>query len=144
MLLLLAAIVSLMFFWLAPSHHVARALYFPGTTDPHLSSERRLVPRSNGIERSVELVVEEALLGPMLISHGRLFPHETAARTVIVSDDTAFIDLNEAAMREEADVRIGVADAIEALRLTVERNFHSLKNVVVTINGNLPFVPAYR
>jgi hypothetical protein len=144
LLLLLAFVIAALIFWLFPPQHVARTLFFPGTTEMRLSGECRLVPRTSDQERAMELVVEELLLGPLLISHGRLFPRETAARALVLADGTAYVDLNTRAMLSDQAVRIPVADAIAAVRETLLFNFRSLEDVVVTIEGNVPFVPAYR
>ena len=143
-LLLVALAVSLLLYYLVPTHHVARTLFFPGTTDLSLSGERRLVPRTSDEERSIELVVEELLLGPSLISNGRLFPRESSANALVIRDRIVYVDLNQRAMLESPGVRISFADAIGALRETVLHNFRHLDDVVVTVEGSLPYTPSYR
>ena len=92
----------------------------------------------------MELVTEEILLGPAVISHGRIFPKGTEMNVLIADDDVVYLDLTEDAMFYSPDVRITVAEGIEAIKRTLSYNFRSLDEVIVTINGNVPFEPAYR
>ena len=48
------------------------------------------------------------------------------------------------AMLDAAGVRIPFADAVSTLRETVLHNFRHLDDVVVTVEGNLPFTPSFR
>lgn len=144
LLLLLALLIALAFFLLLPPERVARTLFFPGTTTTELSGEQRLIPRVREQERALELLVEELLLGPTRISHSRLLPRETRARSVILRDDALYIDLNAAAMLEHEEVHVDIATGLDAIRETLLHNFRWLEEVILTIDGNVPFAPAYR
>jgi len=143
-LLVFALLLSVAFYLLMPPDRISRTLYFPGNTDAELSGEMRLVPRTSNRERAIELVVEEVLLGPSLITHGRLFPRESEANAVILNGDTVYVDLDDRSIVDSSDVRVTTVQSIDALRYTLLHNFRFLESVVVTVDGNVPFVPAYR
>jgi hypothetical protein len=79
-----------------------------------------------------------------MISHGRLFPRESAADALVLRDGTVYVDLNQRAMLDGPGVRIPFGDAVSVLRETVLHNFRHLEEVVVTVNGNQPFTPSFR
>ena len=143
-LLAFALFVSVAFYLILPPDRISRTLYFPGNTNAELSGEMRLVPRTSSSERAIELVVEEVLLGPSVITHGRLFPRESEANAVILNGDTVYVDLDGRSIVDSPDVRVTAAQSIDALRYTLLQNFRFLESVVVTVDGNVPFVPAYR
>jgi hypothetical protein len=143
-LLLFTLLIAVGFYLIRPPERVTRTLFFPGTTATELSGERRLVPRTGDRERAIELLVQEVLLGPAKIKHSRALPRATRIDSLILSDDVVYVDLNEAAMLESPEVRVDVETGLRALRETVLYNDRSLDDVVITIAGNVPFVPAFR
>ena len=143
-LLALSLIIALAFYLLLPPERVARTLFFPGTTTTTLNGERRLLPRVATDRRAMRLVVEDLLLGPSRIEHSRAFPRETRIESLILSDRTLYVDLSEQAMLHSAEVRVDVRTGLRAIRETLLYNFRSLDEVVITIDGNVPYSPAYR
>jgi hypothetical protein len=143
-LLIVALLVSLLLFVLAPPERVRRTLFFPGTTDLSLRSESRLLPRTGNLKDDVRLVVEDVLLGPARIEHGRLVARSTEARSLILDGETLYVDLSSAAIDADNGVRIGLSEALQAIRRAVLYNFRSLNEVVITIDGQAPFEPAFR
>ena len=144
LLLILALLIALAFFLIFAPERVARTLFFPGTTTTELSGERRLIPRVREEERALELLVEELLLGPARISHSRLLPREARTRSVILRDDVLYVDLNAAAMLEHEEVHVDITTGLDAIRETILYNFRWLEEVILTIDRNVPFAPAYR
>ena len=142
-LLLLSLVIALAFYLFLPPERIARTLYFPGTTSVELTGERRLVPRAGSRQKAIELVVEDLLLGPVRISHSRAFPRDTRVGSVVLDDDVVYIDLTEAAILDSQEVHVGMEIGLDALRKSVANNFRFLETVVVTIDGNVPFAPAY-
>lgn len=143
-LLIASLIIALVFFFALPPGRVGRTLFFPGTTAVELSAERRLVPRVRDDERSIELLVEEMLLGPTRITHSRIFPRETKLASLMLRGETVYLDLSESAMLQGSEVHVSTDIALEALRTSIRYNFRGIREVVITIAGNVPFEPAYR
>ena len=143
-LLLLAFVIALFFYLMYPPERVARTLFFPGAARTDLSSERRLIPRVSSSERAVRLVVQEMLLGPTNIAHGRALPRETTINSIMLQDRVVYLDLSQEPILARSDVEGLVETGLEAIRRSILFNFRSIDEVVVTIDGNVPFVPAYR
>lgn len=143
-LLALMFLIALGFYLIWPPDRVARTLLFPGTTEATLSGERRLVPRTRDDERAIELLVEEMLLGPARISHSRAVPRGTRVRNLMLRDATVYVDLSESAMLGGSEVRVDVRTGLRAITESISYNFRNIEEIVLTIDGNEPFAPAYR
>ncbi|MFW6312753.1 MAG: GerMN domain-containing protein [Spirochaetota bacterium] len=143
-LLVLSLLIAVLFYLVFPPDRVARTLFFPGTTDATLSGERRLLPRAESEQRAMHLLTEEILLGPARIGHGRALPRESRVRSFILSGQTVFVDLNEEAMLPNSEVHVDTETGIDAIRETLLFNFRSLDEVIITIDGDVPFAPSYR
>jgi hypothetical protein len=143
LLLVGSFLIALAFYLIWPPETQARTLFFPGTTDTRLSGERRLVPRVRAGERKVYLVVEELVLGPIEIKHGRLLPRSTEVNFVAISGTTAYIDVSTDILFPGAEVRVDVTTSIAGIRDSVLYNFRWLDEVEVTIGGQVPFEPAF-
>jgi len=144
LLLLFSFLVALLFYLVWPPSRVARTLFYPSATGTELSGERRLVPRTRDFRRAVELLAEEIVLGPVWIEHAAVLARETPIRSVAIAGKTAYVDLGVEAVLHADRVRLPMADGLAALEKTILYNFRSLEAVVVTVGGNVPFVPAYR
>lgn len=144
LLLLLSIGIAVGFFLIWPPDREARTLFFPGNTDSTLSGERRLVPRSSDRNRELYLVVEELILGPAEIRHGRLVPRKTRISSLAIIDDTAYVDLSPEMIFGEQEVRIDVVEGLGGVEWTLLYNFRWLEEVVLTIGGQEPFMPSFR
>ena len=143
-LLVAAFAIGLGFYLFMPPQRVARTLFFPGVASAELSGERRLIPRTESIERSVYLLVQDLLLGPTSITHRRALPRATAIRSLMVEDRVAYLDLGAEAILAGTDVAGAAETGFEAVRKSILFNFRQLDEVVITLDGHVPFVPAYR
>lgn len=143
-LLLFCLAIAVGAFLIWPPDRQARILFFPGTTESVLSGERRLVPRASDRTRQLRLVVQELILGPSEIRHGRLVPRNSDIRSVSIVDETAYVDLSPEVMFGEDEVRLGVRDGLRGISDTLLYNFRWLDEVVLTIGGQEPFAPSFR
>ncbi len=140
----LSLLIAVLFYLIFPPDRIAMTLFFPGTTESSLSGERRLLPRADSETRAMHLLTEEMLLGPTRIDHSRVLPRQSRVESFIMAGETAFVDLSGDAMLPSTEVRIDIETGINAIRETLLFNFRSLEEVVVTIDGNVPFAPSYR
>ena len=143
LLLLVCLLIGIGFFLIWPPAWEPRTLFFPGTTVSALSGERRLVPRSAQRRKEVALVLEELILGPAEITHGRLLPRETGIDAVVLSGQEAYVDLSPDIMFSGEEVRLTVAEGLAGIEQTLLYNFRWLEAVTLTINGQEPFAPAF-
>lgn len=108
-----------------------------------LSGEQRLVPRSSDPQKELYLVVEELILGPAEIRHGRLLPRETRISSLALSGATVYVDLSPEMIFGEEEVRVNVPQGLSGIEQTLLYNFRWLEKIVLTIGGQEPFEPAY-
>jgi hypothetical protein len=144
LLLLFSFLLSLAFFLAFPPDRIRRTLFFPGATDLSLRGESRLLPRTRSQERDVALLVEDLILGPAEIDHGRVMPRGTAIRSLIVNEREVYIDLSSTAIDPEESVRLPLDRALGAIERSVIHNFRTLDTVLITIDGQVPFEPGFR
>jgi len=143
MLLGVSLLISVGFFLIWPPQRQARTLFFPVTTQTELTGERRFLPRVSDQGKQVYLVVEELILGPAAIQHGRLLPRTTRIDLVAINDSTVFVDLSTDILFPESEVRVDVATSLAGIRDTLLYNFRWLDDVQLTIGGQVPFQPAF-
>lgn len=144
LLLLLSLLISVGFFSFVPPERVERTLLFPRMRGSTLAGEERLVPRVGERSREVTLLVEELLLGPTRITNRRALPRSTRIDSAILVDDTFYLDLSAEAILSEEQTEIDVTMGLAAIEETLRYNFRWLDQVVITMDGNVPFSPAYR
>lgn len=142
-LLLVSLAIAAGAFAVWPPRWEVRTLFFPGATTAELSGERRLVPRSSEPHKEIRLVVEEMILGPADIRHGRLLPRETRIASLALAGETVYVDLSPEMIFGEEEVRVNVPQGLNGIEQTLLYNFRWLETVVLTIGGQEPFEPAY-
>ena len=88
-------------------------------------------------------MVEELILGPAQITHGRLLPRETEIQAVVLDEKSVYLDLSPDMMFGGEDVRLSVQEGLAGIRDTLLYNFRWLEQVTLTIGGQEPDVPAF-
>ena len=114
-----------------------RILFFPGTVEPDLSGEARLIPRRDELEGRVALLVEELTYGPARIDRSRVVPRQTRPESVMVRNGTAYIDLSTQVLAEDTSVILSLEESLNAIEHTVRYNFRQLDRIVITIGGEI-------
>ena len=140
---LTALVLSLVLYMLFPQGVVERVLFFPDDLQKRITGEPRLVVRRQDREENVEQVLRELLLGPAEIQHKRVLPKNAGYRSVILRDDVLYIDYTDEVLFGVYDVPLSFTAMLDAVRETVRYNFPSVKEMVVTVNGQLPFETPY-
>ncbi len=122
---------------------IERVLFFPGTLEAGLQGESRLLPRHRNLDRDVRILLDEIVLGPVVLGRTRVLPRETGIRSVMVRGGIAYIDLDGGFLAEQQFLLLSVDDALDAVRHTVEFNFRRITTVVITIDGQIPGQPVF-
>ena len=130
--------LSVLLFLLLGNGKVSRVLFFPDTLGARLVAERRLVPRHGTLEANVRELVDGALLGPMRPDLARLFPREITVQTLIVNEGVLFVDLSAGAALPDPETPMGATEAVEALSRSIRANFPRLRELAVTMDGQVP------
>lgn len=135
--------LSLVLYILFPQGVVERALFFPDDLQKRITGESRLVVRRQGLEQSIEQVLRELLLGPAQIHHKRALPKRAGFRSVILRNDVLYVDFTHEVLFGVDDVPLSFAAMLDTVGKTVRYNFPSVKEMVFTVNGQLPFERPY-
>ncbi len=134
-------IISLALFLFVPGRQVRRVLFFTNTVDTGLSGEIRYLPSHSPRETSIRMVLDELLLGPVDIEHERLLPEDTRIRSFLYRDGIVYIDFSHDIIDPSA--ALDIRELLEGVERTVTFNFPSVRDVVITIRGQVPFTPYY-
>jgi hypothetical protein len=129
---------------LARGFTARRLFFFPPTVGSRLAAESRQLRLQFGLEKDITALVNDALLGPMMIQHRRILPKHTRANSVIVRNGNVLIDLSEESLMADNEVNLSLEEGIEVLKKTVNYNFREARGLAVTINGQIPGQPAYQ
>ena len=136
-------LVALLFYFVFPPSQSERYLFFPENITGKLKGESRLVPRHRTLEADVQTLVAEELLGPVRVRDKRLVPVDTRIRSLIVRNEKVYIDFSTEMVTAADQVQETTTRAIQILTHTIQFNFPQIKQVTVTINGELPGQPYF-
>lgn len=118
-------------------------MFFPGTVSSELTGETRVIPRFDSTEENIRVLVEELILGPTSIYNSPFLSESTELQVFMVRDGVVYIDLSAGMLFSGSDVHLSVRESLSALRRNISFNFPNVRDIVITINGHLPFEPAF-
>jgi hypothetical protein len=140
---LASAVISLALYLMLGQERVRRTLFFPDLLSDEVHAEARIVTRRATSRDAVQLLLEEVILGPASINSSRVVPKTTRIEAIFLDDRTVYLDLNPRAIGDSPDVRVDFADALELLERNVLFNFRSVQDVVITVDGQVPYTPYF-
>ncbi len=136
--LLLLFATSLTLYLVEGNKWQRRVLFFPSVNSGRLEGEVRYLPRKHTLEERVELLVEEAILGPIGPFHDRLLPRGVRVVSVVVRSGKGYVDLSsELVLGERGTVR-DWQRSIQGLANIVLFNFPRIHRLFVLVDGQLP------
>ncbi|AFG37730.1 GerMN domain-containing protein [Spirochaeta africana] len=142
-LLLLLIIISIGVWAAFRPAYQELVLFFPGAVRTGISGEPRAVPHSGTREQRVSRVVEEILLGPMSVEKGRVFSRGTELRSLLLRRGVLYMDFDAERLLKQQDTNLGFADAEQALKRSINYNFPFVKEIIITVNGQIPFADPF-
>jgi hypothetical protein len=135
-LFLLLLLVSMVVF-LAGRPWARRTLFFPQISSAKLVGETRFLPRRRNLERDVQLLVEEAILGPELPMHRPLLPRETRLLSVLARQRRVYLSLSSGILRR-GETPFEAEAALQALANVILFNFPRIRRLELLIEGQAP------
>jgi hypothetical protein len=133
-----------MIFFLIEGHtRINYIIFFPESARAEITGEPRRMYRQDTLEKNVELLVREIILGPMDIRHTNIFPPNTRIRSVFVRNGIAALDFSPEIIFLGSQMRLSFDELVAAVRQTVLFNFRQLSGVVVTVDGQVPGVVSF-
>jgi hypothetical protein len=110
-----------------------REFYFLSYDDDKLHTEVRFLPQES-VQGSVNLFIDELLLGPLTDRYRILFSQGTRVRSCIQNGNTLYLDLSEEALFN-IDPAPPVRTAVDILEQNIKQNFSSINAVEIFIAG---------
>ncbi|MDR2182493.1 MAG: GerMN domain-containing protein [Treponema sp.] len=139
----LVAITVFAFIELGRAGNVRRTFEFFTYTTGLPVVEDRMLFKAASEEMNLRYYLEEALLGPVSVDFAPLVTKGTRLRSLMLRDGTVYADLSG-----EAALPVGggreVFDGLLALNRGIRRNFASVSDVKLFINGNEVFFEEFR
>jgi hypothetical protein len=133
--------LSLLLFLLTDNQGAARILYFPGHANRRMVAEQRLLPRHRSLERDVTELVEGLLLGPTRHDAQRIVPRGASVLSALVHGHALYLDLSPRVLGEDPEVPLHGEDAFSALARSIRFNFPRLREITISIDGQIPRFP---
>ncbi|WP_028973114.1 GerMN domain-containing protein [Spirochaeta cellobiosiphila] len=118
-------------------------LFFPRGISRELIGEVRYVPQRKDREEAIRLVVKELFLGPAEYQNTLLVPRGSKLKAVILRDKKLYLDLSKSVILGHEDQSSYVDKVYNGIEKTVRFNFPSVKEIVITIEGQTPFERPY-
>lgn len=131
-------VFSLVLFLFIGNTAVRKVMFFPDSRGSSMTGETRYIPRKKSREDMIQKYLQELILGPEKIEFLRLLPRSTKLQSVILRDSTLYIDFNEDILFQDSDTPLNFNETVEMLESALFYNFHHLKKVTVTANGQVP------
>lgn len=139
--LLIALIWALVF----PAPLQRRVLYYPATVGDAVHPEVHLLPRRPNREAQLVQFVHELVLGPLTVGSTSIFPPKTRVGHVILGrDGILYLDFNLDLALAADEQSFAFMDIVDLLRKNIFFNFRFVRDVVITIGGQVPSAPWYR
>jgi len=136
-------LISLSLYFAFRPDQVERVLFFPENITGALKGEARLLPRQHTVEERVRSVVAELLLGPELVRDLPDAPVDTVARLVIVRNNNVYIDFSPKMAIGGIQMQEPVDRTLKIIERTIRFNFPFIRNITITIGGQLPGEPYF-
>lgn len=136
---IVAFVLSVFLYRVFPPEDVRVVTFFPGVITPRLEGEVHYLPREETREGQVEEFIRHLFLGPKEVTHTPLFTHDTRILSLIVTETTVYLDLSKEAFFSTERLQVSFRQSLEALRKNVFFNFRYIKEMNITIEGQLPY-----
>lgn len=115
-------------------HWVRRVFFFTSALDGTVRGEERYIPRRNSLEGSVEIYLEEWILGPVYYENSRLLPRSTQFSSLLVRNEEIYINFDGNLVISDEGLR-PLVDMFTHIHHGLRYNFPRLKEVHVSIDG---------
>ncbi len=131
-------LISLFNFFYRHNNWRKRILFFPQFSSKELAGEERLLPAGKSLERDIQLLVEEIILGPIVPTHERILPKNVRLESLIVRDGIVYLDLSKELIFANMDMNHGLDEMIRAVGNSVLFNFPNTNKLFIFVNGQVP------
>jgi hypothetical protein len=131
-------VVALAAFLLFGNGTVSRVLWFPAEGGKGAVAEERRLPRHLRLEDSAAELASGVLLGPARSDAERLFPRGARVDSVFLVGRTLLVDLSPLVLQEDVELHVRGQAALDLLARTLRDSFPRVREIVFTIDGQVP------
>jgi hypothetical protein len=142
-ILILVILSSVSIYLFNPSKKASYVIFFPGNISTRLSGEKRFLIKNRSSEEEITNFVEELILGPLSINHGRLMPKDTKINSLLLRDETLYIDFNYSFLFSSEPTILSAQEMLDAISQSVFYNFRFIKHLHITVDGHIPYSQPY-
>jgi len=133
-ILLFLLILSLSVYFFADNNLVRRVLFFPYGSS--ISGEIRRLPRQQTLEKDIELLIKEMILGPYKIDHLRIIPEKTRLQNLFLRDKSSlYIDFSADFIVTENEFIMVTSEMIDLISKNLRYNFPILEEITLSVDG---------
>lgn len=138
-----ALMISILGLLIFPQDLSRRVFFFPNGVTGELDGEEHLIPRRTDREEAITLFVEELILGPNTLGSVRVLPLQTEIDLLLLRNGELIIDFSPEILDVERDLSISFDDVLEMTEYNIRYNFPRLREITITVAGQLPGEPRY-
>ena len=112
-----------------------RVIYFLDSDGVGVSGELRRIPMRNGREQNIELLLDEMILGPVEISHRRLFPRDVRIESVLYRHGLLYVDISPSFIYSSDESGTPISETLRIVERTIRYNFPEVDEIQFSIGG---------
>ncbi len=113
-------------------------LFFPLDSMNGMNAEVRDVYRASSADKRLEIFLNELILGPVALRMNPFIPQGTKVRSFIHSGEKLYLDLDRGFLNESQRIFLDHEEQIELLTRNIQFNFPGIKEITVTVEGQIP------
>jgi len=132
-------VISVIFMNLSDDRKTRRVLFFPRGIERELVGEVRYLPQRKDQEEAISQVVKGLLLGPAEYQNTLLVPRGSKLNTILLRENVLYLDFSRNVILDHEDQSSYIEEIYEGIKKTVLYNFRYVKEVRMTIEGQIPF-----
>jgi len=125
------------FYYIGTKKFTERTLFFVEPVLKTLVLEHRLIAEKYDLEKNIELLIKEELLGSSLLISDSVFPVGTHLEHIFLRNGVLYVDLSIEAVFPSEHSGLNFHESLKILERTIRFNFRRIDDIVFTINGNV-------
>jgi len=136
--LLLVLVVFSVSYYIGTKKVTERSLFFVEPVSKTVVLEHRLISQKHDLEKNIELLVKDELLGSSLLIRDSVFPEGTTLNHILLREGVLYVDLSIEAVFPSEHSGLNFHESMKILERTIRFNFRKIKDVIITIDGSIP------
>lgn len=136
--LILILLITVTFLFHMEKGRTQHILFFPLDSMNGNNAEIRNIYRSAESSRRLDLFIQEMILGPVELKMNPFIPAGTKLKASIWKGNTLYLDFNKDFILNSQQIPFSYTEKIEYLNENIKFNFPQIKEIIVSIEGQIP------